>query len=135
VTTLGVNTGTPPTGYLYASSDITAYYSDKRLKDIHGPISDPLQKLSKINGVYYTYNDLARSYGFDDTSRRIGFLAQEIQEVLPETIKPAPFDSNKFGHTISGNKYITVDYSKVIPLLIEALKEQKKQIDELSSML
>jgi hypothetical protein len=130
-----VNTPAGPTGTLYATSDITAYYSDKRLKDVSGPISDPLKKLSDINGVYYTYNDLARGYGFNDSRQRIGFLAQEIQEVLPEVVKPAPFDSNKFGHTITGNKYITVDYSRVIPLLIEALKEQKKQIEELKQSL
>jgi hypothetical protein len=120
---------------LHASGDITAYYSDSRLKEVSGPISDPLSKISKINGVYYTYNDLAKGLGFNDSRQRIGFLAQEIQEVLPEIVKPAPFDSNKFGHTISGNKYITVDYARVVPLLIEALKEQKKQIEELKKSL
>jgi hypothetical protein len=132
---VGVNTAIPTTGNLYATGDVTAYYSDSRLKNVHGPIDDPLSKISKINGVYYTYNDVAKELGYTDSRKRIGFLAQEIEQVLPETVKPAPVDSNKFGHSISGNKYITVDYARVIPLLVEALKEQKKQIEELKKSL
>jgi hypothetical protein len=133
VTALGVNTIAGTTGEIRATGQITAYYSDKRLKQVLGNVDNCLEKISKIHGVYYEQNELANSFGYKDSSRQIGFIAQEIQEVLPEAVKIAPFDSNKYGHSISGEKYLTVLYSKIVPLLIEALKEQKIQIDELKT--
>jgi hypothetical protein len=115
---------------LRASGDITAFFSDERLKNVIGPVDNPLKKIQHFDGVYYQPNDLAVKIAYEnDSTRKIGFIAQEIEKVLPEVISIAPFDSNKHGHSISGNNYLTVNYAKVIPLLIEALKEQKKQID------
>ena len=94
-----------------------------------GPISDPLQKLDNIRGIYYTNNELAQHFGYQSSDRQVGVIAQEIQEVLPEIVVPAPFDTDKYGESISGESYQTVLYDRLVPLLIEALKEQKKQID------
>ena len=55
---------------------------------------------------------------------------QDIQDVIPEAVKPAPFDT-KDGESISGDNYLTVQYEKIVPLLIESIKEQQKQIEEL----
>ena len=137
VTSLGVNTpASATTGEIWATNNISAYYSDKRLKNILGNIENALDKLSKINGVYYEQNELAKQFGYDNVGKReIGVIAQEVQKVLPEVIKIAPFDSNKYGHSKSGQEYLTVLYSKIVPLLIQALKEQKDQIDYIKSKL
>jgi hypothetical protein len=101
-----------------------------RLKDVKGHVDNPLKKIQHFDGVYYQPSELAYEIAHETSeSRKVGFIAQEIERVLPEVIRVAPFDSNKHGHSISGDKYLTVDYSRVVPLLIEALKEQKKQID------
>jgi hypothetical protein len=64
--------------------------------------------------------------------KEIGFIAQEIQAVLPEAVKPAPFDYNG-GLSKSGENYLTVQYEKIVPLLIEAIKELKAEIDILKN--
>jgi hypothetical protein len=136
VSALGINTPAGPTGTVRATSSVIGYYSDRRLKEIQGNIDNALQKLDAINGVYYNQNELAEKLGYSpDHRRHIGVIAQEVQSVLAEVVKIAPIDSNKYGHSVSGENYLTVMYSKIVPLLIEALKEQKNQIDYLNSKL
>jgi hypothetical protein len=72
---------------------------------------------------------VANSYGYSDLEEHVGLSAQEIKEVLPQVIRPAPFDGGK-----TGNNYMTVQYEKVVPLLVEAIKEQAKQIEELRAL-
>jgi hypothetical protein len=129
---LGVNASVGPTGTVQAAGNITAYFSDMRLKNILNDIENALEKVLTLNGVYYNRNDLARSYGYEDDKQQVGLIAQELEQVLPEVVRPAPFDTDKDG-SISGENYITVMYDKVVPLLIEALKEQKQQIDYLNT--
>jgi hypothetical protein len=129
-----VNTAAGTTGTVRATGDITAGYSDMRLKDILGPVEKSLERLERIRGVYYEQNELAKQLGFKkEGERQVGFIAQEVQEVLPEVITNAPFDSNKYGHSVSGENYLTVMYERVVPLLIQALKEQKDQIEYIKS--
>ena len=84
-----------------------------------------------------TGNDTAAKYGYTDKKVQIGVIAQEIEAILPEIVVPAPFDmgTDEDGNPISksGENYKTVHYDKIIPLLIEAIKEQQKQIEELQS--
>jgi len=138
-TTLVVGSPAPaagPTGEVRASAAVIAYYSDRRLKDIEGNISNALEKVTKLNGVYYEQNELAGKLGYTKFDvRQIGLIAQQVKEVLPEVVRTAVFDSNKYGNSISGENYLTVQYSKIVPLLIEALKEQKEQIDYIKSNL
>jgi hypothetical protein len=108
---------------LNAINDITAFVSDERLKNIEGNIEGALDKVQKLNGFFYRFNDTAKDLGYVGDERMVGVSAQQVKEVLPEVIADAPID----------NKYMTVHYDKLVPLLIEAIKELKKEVDELKS--
>lgn len=128
--------GTPASGTngeIRATSNITAYYSDKRLKyNIH-IIDNALNKVNQISGVTFQSNEEAAKYGYTDTKTQVGVIAQEIEAVLPEAVVPAPFDigKNEDGteYSKSGQNYMTVRYEKIVPLLIEAIKELKAELD------
>jgi hypothetical protein len=133
---LGVGTAASATaGEIRATNNITAYFSDYRLKENIRPIENPLAKISQISGVYYTNNKRAQSFGYTDLSQQVGVIAQEIQTVLPEIIKPAPFDSEvgPDGKLVSrsGENYMTVQYEKIVPLLIESIKVLNERIEQL----
>jgi hypothetical protein len=111
------------TGEIVASTDITAYYSDRRLKENIIIIDCALDKVKKITGVKYIPNDLAKKFGFEDQKEHIGLLADEVEKILPEAVVLAPFDVDENERSISGENYKTIKYDKVIPLLIQAIKE------------
>jgi hypothetical protein len=116
--------------------DVIAYASDKRLKNNIKNIPNALSKVLSINGVNYNWDLVeCNKWGFNPNESDVGVIAQEVQEVLPEAVKYAPFDRDPIKGTdsISGKDYLTVQYDKLIPLLIEAIKEQQQQINELSS--
>jgi hypothetical protein len=122
------------TGTFSTNGNVIAFASDKRLKTNIKPIENPLDKVKSLNGFTYNWNDKAKALANYDTEESlVGVFAQEIQEVLPEAVKLAPFDNDMTGNSISGENYLTVQYDKIVPLLIEAIKEQQKQIDELKS--
>ena len=92
----------------------------------------------KLNGVTFDWKKECADVGFnpDSFDNEVGVLAQEVQAVLPQAVKPAPFDykldeESKEYKSKSGEDYLTVQYQKIVPLLIEAIKEQQKQIEEL----
>jgi len=114
---------------IYATGDVIAYASDRRLKTDVRSITGAVKKVKALNGVIYKWNDLAGTHGFDQTKDMIGVLAQEVEAVLPEIIKLAPFDDDGLGNSKSGENYKTVQYDKIVPLLIEAIKEQQVTID------
>jgi hypothetical protein len=121
-------------GALSATGNIIAYYSDGRLKDVEGKIENPLEKIDKLNGVYYKQNKLAEEFGFINERRQVGLIAQEVNEVLPEVIDLAPFDMNvDDGTSKSGQNYMTLNYDRIVPLLVECIKELKKEIEELKN--
>ena len=107
-------------GGLSCSGDITAYYSDDRLKTKLGLIENALDKICSLEGFYYQANQTAQDLGYR-VKREVGISAQSVQKILPEVVVPAPVD----------DQYLTVNYSKLIPVLIEAIKEQQAQIDQL----
>lgn len=132
LTSLGI--GTPAsgtTGEIRATNEVTAYYSDERLKAEIANIPDALAKVEKINGVTYTQNKLAEQFGYNDYRQQVGVIAQEIAEVLPEAIRPAPFDIDADGNSKSGENYLTVKYENIVPLLIEAIKELSAKLKKL----
>jgi len=122
-----------------ATGNITAYYSDQRLKTSTGNIENAIDKVMSLDGFTYVENDLARSLGYSNERQQVGISAQQIQAVLPEAVSLAPVDmaTDEFSGEISsksGENYLTVDYSRIVPLLIEAIKEQQTQIDVLKAL-
>ena len=115
---------TTVTGEITATGDITAFFSDDRLKDRYSNIPNPIEKVKSLNGFYYEPNITAQDLGYQK-EMHVGVSAQEVNAIMPEIVVPAPID----------NKYMTVKYDKLIPLLIEAIKEQQIQIDELKAQL
>ena len=139
VNSFGVGTAPSGTaGEIRATNDITAFFSDIRLKQNLKKIERPLDKVCQLRGVLYEPNALAVTHGFQQ-EEMVGVIAQEVEKVLPQAVKPAPFDTyfdnEGASHSISGEDYKTVKYEKLVPLLIEAIKELKAEVDELRGKL
>lgn len=124
-------TADPGAGAIYATGNITAYYSDARLKDVKGTIANALDKVSSLSGVYYTNNEVAVAHGYTSAETQVGLLAQDVEAVLPEVVKAAPFDLDERGDSKSGEHYKTVQYDRIIPLLVEAIKELRAEVKAL----
>ena len=113
-------------GAISAEGDITAFLSsDSRLKENIKPIENSLEKINKLNGVTFDWIKLTKEeqdtkFQYKEGSD-IGVIAQEVEEVLPELV------------TTRKSGYKAVDYQKLTAVLIEAMKEQQVQIDELKS--
>jgi hypothetical protein len=95
--------------------------SDARFKTNVRSISSPLEKVKSLRGVYFNWDQ--KSFPNKDFSDKteLGFIAQEVEKVLPEVVSK---DN-------SPEEYRSVKYDKVVALLVEAIKEQQKQIDSL----
>jgi len=112
-------------GNVYAKGDVVAYQStnmsDVRLKKDIKPIVSALDKVKNLNGVSFTWKK--------DNKKSIGFIAQEVEQVLPELVdtNPAIDDPTK--------EYKSVNYSNIVAVLVEAVKDQQKQIDELKKII
>ena len=123
------------TGAITATGDITSAFSDERLKSVSGNIENALYKLHQINGVYYKQNELAAKFGYTNHNRQVGLIAQEVKEILPEVISLAPFDDDGNNNSVTGENYLTIHYEKLIPLLVESIKELKLELDEIKNKL
>ena len=120
------NVSTAPTdNEIRAQGDITAFFSsDRKLKENITPITEALEKVSKINGVEFDWTDehMEKRGGEDGYFVRkhdVGVIAQEVQEVLPEVVREREDNT------------LAVDYEKMVALLIEAVKDLKKEVEEL----
>ena len=123
-------------GSIGASGDITASYSDERLKNITEYINDVLPILSKINVFRYNCNDIGEKYGYDKSKNELGLSAQEIQKYYPELVSLAPFDTvydpeKQKIISKSGEEYLTLNYERLVPILLQGIKELKQEINEL----
>jgi trimeric autotransporter adhesin len=138
INSLGVGTAASTTaGEIRATNQITSYYSDERLKENIELIPNALDKVMTLRGVTYNANQLAESFGYTNKEKQVGVIASDVEAVLPEAVKPAPFDIMLFENTEisrSGENYQTVQYEKLVPLLIEAIKELNTQIKELKGI-
>jgi hypothetical protein len=109
-------------GDINATGDITGFYlSDERLKTNLQPIDNALTKVSMLNGVTFDWNATARESKPNRTRREAGVIAQQVEKVLPEVIETR----------LDG--YKAVDYEKLVPLLIEAIKELSDKVDRLEN--
>lgn len=123
------------TGEIVATLDITAFYSDRRLKDNIIVIDCALDKIKNLTGVKYSTNSLAKKLGFEENKTQLGLLADEVEKVLPEAVSLAPFDTDKNKKSISGENYLTVKYERIIPLLIEGMKTLDQKLNILNTKL
>ena len=115
--------GTPTTRFSFtdggtftAVGDVVAY-SDDRIKTNIKTIENALEKVISMRGVTYNRIDT------EDKNEKIGVIAQEIQKVIPQVI------------TKDSTGTLGVAYGNITAILIEAIKEQQKQIDELKYLL
>ena len=108
----------PGNNYVYATDFIAS--SDERLKNRVGNLDNALDKVCSLDGFLYTWNDKAES--LDKETVQVGVSAQQVQEVLPEAVNE------------NDNGYLGVKYDKLVPLLIESIKELKAEIEELKSI-
>ena len=123
---VGTSTITTATiGEIRATNEITAYYtSDARLKENVRLIDSPITLINQIRGVYFDWtDDYVTSRGGEDgyfvRKQDIGIIAQEVEAILPEIV------------ATRDNGYKAVKYEKIVPLLIEAIKELYREIEEL----
>lgn len=114
-----------PTVRLQVTGDIIANSiagsSDARFKTNIASIQNPLQKVMALRGVNFNWNTTAFPQRMFSDKRTLGFIAQEVEKVLPEIVQTE--------NTSEGFK--SVQYDKVVALLVEAMKEQQKQINQL----
>jgi hypothetical protein len=100
--------------------------SDARLKTNLTSISSggltAIQRISALNGWFFNWNDLYQKNFSVNKERQVGLIAQDVEKVLPEAVSSV---------LKNGVEYKTVDYEKLVPLLVEALKEQQSQIESL----
>ena len=118
---------------IQSQNDIVAFFSsDARMKDNIVAIDNPLNKIKQIRGVYFDWNEKGPSWtkGWPGQPKGkkhdVGVIAQEIQKVLPEAVMERSKESGMEG-------MLAVDYEKIVPLLIEGIKEQQTMIEDLQT--
>jgi hypothetical protein len=126
----------PSVSSLYTNGNITAYASDKRLKENIKTIENALYKISQIAGVTYDWTENTKNLGFIPSLKsETGVLAQDIEKVISDAVTIAPFDMDNNGNSKSGENYLTVHYQKIIPLLIEGIKELTIEVEILKKQI
>ena len=118
------------TNTLSVAGDVIAFASDDRLKTDKLPIDNPLDKVMQIEGFTFNFNEIG-SQIYDTSVRHVGVSAQQIQKVLPEAVVSAPINVVNNGDS----DYLTVKYEKLVPLLIEAIKELNEKVEKLEQKL
>lgn len=139
------SSGVTITGTLYATGDVIAYYSDARLKKDVVTIDNAISKIQKLRGVTYTWNDEKVNIVKERAGTKdIGLIAQEVEAVEPlfiteyqsqlNTPSNDPEEAKNFVPEMS-ETYKTIKYEKLVALLVEAIKEQQTQIEDLKNKL
>ena len=127
---LSVGTSATASNTIRSTGNVIAYYSDERLKDFEGNIPNALDKVCQLGGYYYKQNEVAAELGYENYERQVGVNAQEVHKIMPEVVEIAPISYNE---EANGVEYLTVDYAKLVPLLIESIKELKAEVDLLKN--
>jgi len=117
-------------GNAVATGDVVSVYSDERLKTNINPIKGALDKVNSLRGFDYDSLDANLEIGYEPSLKSdVGLSAQELQKVLPHAVCTAPFDMDGEGGSKSGENYLTIRYERVVPLLVEAIKELNAKLD------
>lgn len=135
---LGIGVAEGAAGTISATATVTAYASDERLKTNFTPIANAIEKLFAIGGYEFDWNEeVCERLDFPYINKHEhGVKAQEVQKIIPDAVSLAPFDrTEEPGESKSGEHYLTVDYARIVPLLIEAIKAQQLQIQKLEAKL
>ena len=125
VNSFGVGTAASGTaGEIRATNNVTAYYSsDINLKTNIKPLENSLDKILKLNGVSFEWKKESDARDLTGIKDDLGFIAQEVQEILPELVRK------------NDNGLLSLRDKGIIPILVEAIKEQQRQIDDLKYLL
>jgi len=119
---VGTITNSTTNGRIDASNDIVAFStSDIRLKDNIKSIDKALDKVNSIQGIEFDWIEKEEVHG--NSGHDIGVIAQEVEKILPDVV------------TTRDNGYKAVKYEKIVPLLIEAIKDLSKQVDGLKRLI
>ncbi len=116
------------------TGNVTAYASDERLKNNVKPIANARKMLRQIDGVYFDWDlEECNKWDFYPPEKDIGLLAQRVQKIVPEAVHQAPFDKDPLIKTgsKSGKNYLTVQYEKLVPLLVQTGNEHDDLIDKM----
>lgn len=119
--------GVYSTRFYSSSATGISSLSDERYKTNIRPVEPTLEKIKRMNTVRFDYvqeDKLPEKVADSARSNRVGFIAQELLEVLPEAVNYDPYE-----------KVYTVDYSVVIPFLVKAIQEQQEEIEALKSLI
>ena len=130
-------------GNFSVTGNVTAYSSDKRLKKNFKKIDNALDKVLSLNGYNFDWRmDKLEGTTFkpDFETNDVGLIAQEVEAVCEQATGPAPFDiqwdeNNEHQVSQSGEDYLTVNYDKLVPVLVEAIKEQQETIEEQKNLI
>ena len=110
------------------TGSLTQNSSDIRLKENIQPITNSLEKVKSLSGFTFNWNKTAQDIGFkgeEHDELQVGLSAQDVEKVQPEVVKPAPIS----------DKYKTIQYERLVPLLVESIKELSAEVAALKSQL
>lgn len=113
----------------------TTSISDQKFKDDVTTIESALDKVKALRGVEYTWNEGGRAR---TGQRDLGFIAQEVEQVIPEIVREINVTATNClscEEQEASDSYKTVDYTRIVAVLVEAVKEQQQQIEELKTRL
>ena len=113
------------TGDISATGDLITEASDSRLKDVSGVITDGLSRIQNINPVEFKWNEEAQTKYDADDNPHVGLIAQEVEATVPEIVKPSPWNG----------QYKTLQYEKMVPILLSAIKELNEKVEKLEQQL
>lgn len=131
-------------GNFFTSGNVTAYWSDKRLKKNIEKISDWREIINSINGYRFEWNDLGKKMT-EEEGVQVGLIAQEVKEAIPQAaaVQMLQYKDKKDGELVPRddinydpeNPYLTVREEKLIPVLVEAIKGLMQEVEELKKKL
>ena len=112
-----------PSGNMVAAGNVSAY-SDPRLKDNIVVIENALDVCNALDGVFFTWNNRSKLVA-SPGKRDVGLLANQVKAILPMLVTPSITDDE------TGEVYDTVDYAKMVPVLLQAIKDLHMKVRQL----